>query len=210
MRLKSSSKPTRSNTMSRLPFTWIDIEIEIEHEINLNSYRKVFLRGKMRLLCDNDFKHGGDHVPVWRLDHKGPVAGVVLRDPLQLHPHLSVPVARVPGILFHGPAEKRSKPHLIRQVSGLSPDPGVRARPDLFFQVASPGFIHMWAKSGVKKPDWWLFSGSSSKPMRSKMISTLPPSWEEERVDWFWVDTLSPRLGWEALCLSPGEVPQWQ
>ena len=77
MRLKSSSKPTRSNTMSRLPFTWIEIEIAIVCEINLNSYRKVFLRGKIRLLRNDDLKDGGDHIPVRGLDHKGPVARVV-------------------------------------------------------------------------------------------------------------------------------------
>ena len=66
--------------------------------------------------------------------------------------------------------------HLIRHSSGLRPDPGVRARPDRFFQVESPGFIQMWAKSGVKNPAWWVRFGSSSKAIRSKMISTAPPS----------------------------------
>ena len=105
-RLKSSSKPTRSKTMSRLPFTLI-VTIgsiyrwtRLAGEIYLNSDRKVFLRCEIGLLSDGDLKSGRDHVPVWRLDCKGPDAWVVHRDTLQPHPHLSSAVARVPGILW--------------------------------------------------------------------------------------------------------------
>ena len=61
----------------------------------LHSDWKVLVSGEMRLQ-HNDLKVGTDHFPIGGLDHQGPVARVMCRDPLHPHTHLGIAITGVP------------------------------------------------------------------------------------------------------------------
>ena len=61
----------------------------------LHSDWKVLVSGEMRLQ-HNDLKVGTNHLPIGGLDHQGPVARVMCRDPLHPHTHLGIAITGIP------------------------------------------------------------------------------------------------------------------